>query len=87
MVEVLNNWYICSTNKLSNESLFKINDMSDVVLVSVKETDKGLEVRIHESAYGNIAMVGLLERIKLTLLDAMSEEEGNVKPLNKKYDA
>ena len=62
--------------------------MSDLVLLSVTETEKGLEVRIHDSAYGNIAMVGLLEKIKLTLLDAMSEEEeSKVKTVNKKYDA
>ena len=62
--------------------------MSDVVLLSVTETEKGLEVRIHDTAYGNIAMVGLLERVKLTLLDAISEEEeSKVKTVNKKYDA
>ena len=62
--------------------------MSDVVLLSVTETEKGLEVRVHDSAYGNIAMVGLLEKIKLTLLDAISEEEEpKVKTVNKKYDA
>lgn len=61
--------------------------MSDVVLFSVTETEKGLEVRIHDTAYGNIAMVGLLEKIKLTLLDAISEEEPKLKTVNKKYDA
>jgi hypothetical protein len=67
------------------DELSKLLNMSeDKVIISITEKEEGLEVRLHESAYANLALVGLLEKIKLTIL----ENEPEVKPLNtKKYDA
>jgi len=63
--------------------------MSDKVLVSIVEKENGLEVRIGEMAYGNLAIVGLLEKIKLNLLTEVEENKevfDNINP-NSKYDA
>ena len=67
------------------DELSKLLNMSeDKVIISVTEKQEGLEVRLHESAYANLALVGLLEKIKMTIL----ENEPEAKPLNtKKYDA
>jgi hypothetical protein len=48
-----------------------------------------LEVRIHEEAYGNLALIGLLEKIKLNILDSLPEDkEPETKATTKqKYDA
>ena len=62
----------------------------DKVIVSLTEKENGLEVRIHEAAYGNLAVVGLLEKIKFTILENDPEErEAVVIPnkKNQKYDA
>jgi len=67
----------------------KIINMSDKVLVSIVEKENGLEVRIGEMAYGNLAIVGLLEKIKLNLLTEVEENKevfDNINP-NSKYDA
>jgi len=67
----------------------KIINMSDKVLVSIVEKENGLEVRIEEMAYGNLAIVGLLEKIKLNLLTEVEENKevfDNINP-NSKYDA
>ena len=45
----------------------------DKIVVSIRDTEAGLEVRINEGAYGNLAIVGLLEKIKMTLLTEVSE--------------
>lgn len=72
------------------DELSKLLNMSDKVLVSITEKEKGLEVRIHEEAYGNLALIGLLEKIKLTILDSLPEdkelEESKV-TTKQKYDA
>jgi hypothetical protein len=63
--------------------------MSDKVLVSIVEKENGLEVRIGEMAYGNLAIVGLLEKIKLNLLTEVEESKevfDNINP-NSMYDA
>lgn len=67
------------------DELSKLLNMSeDKVIISVTEKEEGLEVRMHESAYANLALVGLLEKIKMTIL----ENEPEAKPLNtKNYDA
>ncbi len=54
------NLYICCTNK-------HVMSKEDKVIVSIKDTDEGLEVRINEGAYGNLAIVGLLEKIKMSM--------------------
>lgn len=72
------------------DELSKLLNMSDKVLLSITEKDKGLEVRLGEHAYGNLAVVGLLEKIKLTILESeISENELIAETLDKakKYDA
>lgn len=73
------------------DELSKLLNMSDdKVIVSLTEKGEGLEVRIHEAAYGNLAVVGLLEKIKMTILENDPEErEAVVIPnkTNQKYDA
>ncbi|MCX6195602.1 MAG: hypothetical protein NTY55_02970 [Flavobacteriia bacterium] len=52
--------------------------------MSIRDTEAGLEVRINEGAYGNLAIVGLLEKIKMTLLTEVSENPDTVTvPTNK----
>lgn len=71
------------------DELSKLLNMSDKTLIAITEKDKGLEVRIHEEGYGNLALIGLLEKIKLNLLDSFAEEkEVETKLTTKqKYDA
>jgi hypothetical protein len=65
--------------------------MSDKVLISITEKENGLEVQVNEEAYGNLAIVGLLEKIKLNLLADVSEEKKpekkKVSTAKTKYDA
>ena len=72
------------------DALSKLLNMSDKVLISITEKEKGLEVRLHEEAYGNLALIGLLEKIKLNILDSLPEdkelEESKVST-KQKYDA
>jgi hypothetical protein len=72
------------------DELSKLLNMSDKVLISITEKEKGLEVRIHEEGYGNLALIGLLEKIKLNILDSLPEdkelEESKVST-KQKYDA
>jgi hypothetical protein len=68
----------------------KLINMSDNrVLVSITEKENGLEVKIGEDVYGNLAIVGLLEKIKLNILDGLPEEKNiEIKNnTNQKYDA
>lgn len=72
------------------EELSKILNMSDKTLLSITEKEKGLEVMVHAEAYDNLALIGLLEKIKINLLDGYSEEkepETNRIGTNQKYDA
>jgi len=65
--------------------------MEDKVLISITETEEGLIVRVNENAYGNLPIIGLLEKIKLSLLTELPEERTKEVPFkpdpNKKYDA
>jgi hypothetical protein len=49
------------------------------VLLSIEVKQEGLEVKVKDEAYGNLALVGLLEKIKLELISknnySSSEEE------------
>jgi hypothetical protein len=67
----------------------KIINMADKVLVSITEKEHGLEVKIGEDVYGNLAIVGLLEKIKLNILDGLPEVQNVEGPVNmdRKYDA
>lgn len=71
------------------DKLSKLLNMSDKTLISITEKEKGLEVRLHEEAYGNLALIGLLEKIKLNILDSLPEDkEPETKATTKqKYDA
>ena len=63
---------------------------NDKVILSLTERENGLEVRISEAAYGNLAVIGLLEKIKLTILENDPEEKEAVvisQNSNQKYDA
>jgi len=67
--------------------------MEDNVMLSITAKEEGLEVRINEMAYGNIALVGLLEKIKMNLLSDVNETKefssDTVERVNSKskYDA
>ena len=50
----------------------------DKVVVSITDTEAGLEVRINKDAYGNLAIVGLLEKIKMAILTEVSEKPDEV---------
>lgn len=72
------------------DELSKLLNMSDKTLLSITEKEKGLEVRLHEEAYGNLALIGLLEKIKLNILDSLPEEkelEESKVTTKQKYDA
>lgn len=71
------------------DEVCKLLNMSDTVLLSITEKDGGLEVKLNEGAYGNLAVVGLLEKLKLTILEGEAEEESVTVPTSKsqKYDA
>ena len=56
------------------DELSKILNMSDKVLISITEKESGIEVRVAEEAYDNLALIGLLERLKYNLLDGMPIE-------------
>jgi hypothetical protein len=57
------------------DKLSKLINMSDKVLLSITEKEEGLEVRVGENAHGNLALIGLLEKLKLNLLDNFVEEK------------
>jgi hypothetical protein len=38
------------------------------IMLSIVETEEGMEIHINEKAYGNFGLVGLIEQIKLSLL-------------------
>lgn len=56
----------------------------DKMIVSIRDTDEGLEVRINEGAYGNLAIVGLLEKIKMAIMTETSNQSSSIAiPINK----
>ena len=62
--------------------------MDSKLIISISNTDNGIEVRVGEEAYGNLAIVGLLEKIKLSLLDeVLPTDPKQSKPSKTKYDA
>jgi hypothetical protein len=72
------------------DELIKILNMDkDTVIVSITETDGGLEVRVNEGAYGNPHIIGILEKIKFTLLseDPPMVEKVSATATSQKYDA
>lgn len=72
------------------DELIKILNMDkDAVIVSITETEEGLEVRVNEGAYGNPHIIGILEKIKFTLLseDPPMVEKVSAASTSQKYDA
>jgi hypothetical protein len=62
--------------------------MENELVISILNTEEGMEVRIGKEAYGNLAIVGLLEKIKLSLLDeALPSETKKSKSTKTNYDA
>ena len=65
--------------------------MEEKVFISIIEKEEGIEVRVSENAYGSLPIIGLLEKIKLSLLTQLPEEASKVEsinqPSNQKYDA
>jgi hypothetical protein len=49
------------------------------VMLALTQTENGLEIRISEEAYGNIAVIGILEKVKFALLqeplESIEEQE------------
>ena len=43
--------------------------MEDRVLIKIEILDEDLQVKIDEDAYGNLALIGVLEKIKLGLIN------------------
>jgi hypothetical protein len=60
--------------------------MKDDIVISITAKGDTLEVKIAETAYNNFAIVGLLEKIKLDILEGSPVESKSVNP-NQKYDA
>jgi hypothetical protein len=58
--------------------------MAEKVMLSITEKEQGLEVRVSEDCYGNLALIGLIEKIKLNLL---SEQSDDIIESTQKYDA
>jgi len=61
-------------------------------ILSLVETDGGIEVHMSEKAYDNFALIGLLEKIKLDLLNRPNPTVQDLRPLSKvdvpqNYDA
>jgi hypothetical protein len=72
------------------DELSKLLNMSDKVLVSITEKEDGIEVRVAEDAYGNLAVIGLLERIKYNIIEGAPvevEKKDTSIPTKQKYDA
>ena len=66
----------------------KLINMDSKMMISISSTDDGIEIRIGEEAYGNLAIVGLLEKIKLSLLDeALPSDTKKSKSAKTNYDA
>lgn len=69
---------------MSNQQLYI---MDDKLIISISNTENGIEVRVGEEAYGNLAIVGLLEKIKLSLLDEALPTDPKENSSKTKYDA
>jgi hypothetical protein len=72
------------------DKMCKLLNMSDKVLISISEKEDGIEVRVAEEAYDNLAVIGLLEKIKYTLIEgvpAEAEKKDTIVTTKQKYDA
>jgi hypothetical protein len=67
----------------------KINELmeqKEKTVLSIIEKGDGLEVRMSDAVYNNLAIVGLLEKIKLNILDHSETKEEPIDSIQK-YDA
>lgn len=55
-------------------------------ILSLVETDGGIEVHMTEQAYENFALIGLLEKIKMDLLSRPNPNVHDLRPNQKKAD-
>jgi hypothetical protein len=75
-----------------DELIKKLNMSESKVILSLMETENGIEVHVGEQAYENFAVIGLLEKIKLDLLSRpdlpVHDLRGKTKgKSSQKYDA
>lgn len=74
-----------------DELLKKLNMSEDKVILSLMETENGIEVHVSEHAYENFAVIGLIEKIKLDLLTRpdlpIHDLRKKRKDVSQKYDA
>jgi len=68
------------------EEINKIMDIKEKTILSIVEKGDGLEVRMSDAVYDNLAIVGLLEKIKLNILDHSKDMPESLDN-NQKYDA
>jgi len=52
-----------------DELIKKLKMSEETTVLSIIEREEGLEVRVSEKAYGNLAIIGLIEQIKFNLLN------------------
>jgi hypothetical protein len=61
------------------------------IMLSIIETEEGMEIHINEKAYKNYGLIGLIEQIKLNLLSdsgiKTEKKEKNSETISQKYDA
>jgi hypothetical protein len=74
-----------------DELLKQLNMSEETVILSLMETENGIEVHVSEKAYDNFAVIGLIERIKLDLLNRpelpIQDLRTKGKESSQKYDA
>jgi hypothetical protein len=74
-----------------DELIKQLNMAEKSIMLSIVETEQGMEVHINEKAYGNLGLVGLIEQIKLSLLsdsDMKSEKREKIsESTSQRYDA
>ena len=68
------------------DEINKIMNKQEKTVLSIIEKGDGLEVRMSDAVYNNLAIVGLLEKIKLNILDHSETKEETIDSIQK-YDA
>lgn len=69
-----------------DELLKKLKMSEETIILSLVETDNGIEVHLNEKAYENFAVIGLIEKIKFDLLQKPFPNVQKVSNSNE-YDA
>ena len=68
------------------DEINKLMDIKEKTVLSIIEKGDGLEVRMSDAVYNNLAIVGLLEKIKLNILDHSETKKESIDSIQK-YDA